>query len=72
MTEIILSEHDIKTLINKGSIKILFKNEEVLIRQSFQKDLMADICHFDKQIVDTSKNVVMHKNYVSLLQSATH
>lgn len=70
MKEIVLTEHDINVLINKGKVTALLDGEEVLVRESYRKDLMAELVNWDKQIVDVSQNVVRNKHFDSLFQSA--
>ena len=70
MNEIVLSEHDINVLINTGKVKASLNGQEVTIRQSYIKDLMAELVNWDKQIVDVSQNVVRNKHFDSLFQSA--
>lgn len=69
MNEIVLSEHEINVLINKGRVKVILNGEEVVVRQSYTKDLMAEIVNWDKQIVDVSQNIVRNKHFDSLLQN---
>ena len=70
MNEIVLSEHDINVLINTGKVKASLNGQEVTIRQSYIKDLMAELVNWDKQIVDVSQNIVRNKHFDSLFQSA--
>jgi hypothetical protein len=70
MKEIVLTEHDINVLINKGKVTALLDGEEVLVRESYRKDLRAEVINWDKQIVDVSQNVVRNKHFDSLFQSA--
>lgn len=58
MNEIVLSEHEINVLINKGRVKVILNGEEVVVRQSYTKDLRAETVNWDKQIVDVSQNIV--------------
>nr|DAS62032.1 MAG TPA: hypothetical protein [Caudoviricetes sp.] len=69
MNEIVLSEHEINVLINKGRVKVILNGEEVIVRQSYTKDLRAEIVNWDKQIVDVSQNIVRNKHYDSLFQN---
>lgn len=69
MNEIVLSEHEINVLINKGRVKVILNGEEVVVRQSYTKDLMAETVNWDKQIVDVSQNIVRNKHFDSLLQN---
>lgn len=71
MKEIVLTEHDINVLINKGKVTVLLDGEEVLVRESYRKDLRAEVINWDKQIVDVSQNIVRNKHFDSFLQSAT-
>lgn len=71
MKEIVLTEHDINVLINKGKVTALLDGEEVLVRESYRKDLRAEVINWDKQIVDVSQNIVRNKHFDSLFQSAT-
>ena len=70
MKEIVLTEHDINVLINKGKVTALLDGEEVLVRESYRKDLKAEVINWDKQIVDVSQNIVRNKHFDSFLQSA--
>ena len=70
MNEIVLSEHDINVLINTGKVKASLNGQEVTIRQSYTKDLMAELVNWDKQIVDVSQNIVRNKHFDSFFQSA--
>lgn len=69
MNEIVLSEHEINVLINKGRVKVILNGEEVVVRQSYTKDLGAETVNWDKQIVDVSQNIVRNKHFDSLLQN---
>ena len=69
MNEIVLSEHEIKVLINKGRVKVILNGEEVVVRQSYTKDLRAETVNWDKQIVDVSQNIVRNKHFDSLFQN---
>lgn len=69
MKEIVLSEHEINVLINKGRVKVILNGEEVVVRQSYTKDLRAETVNWDKQIVDVSQNIVRNKHFDSLLQN---
>ena len=69
MNEIVLSEHEINVLINKGRVKVILNGEEVIVRQSYTKDLKAETVNWDKQIVDVSQNIVRNKHFDSLLQN---
>lgn len=69
MNEIVLSEHEINVLINKGRVKVILNGEEVIVRQSYTKDLRAETVNWDKQIVDVSQNIVRNKHYDSLFQN---
>lgn len=42
MKEIVLSEHDINALINKGKVSVMIDGENAIIRQSFIKDVKAE------------------------------
>lgn len=66
MNEIVLSEHEINVLINKGRVKVILNGEEVIVRQSYTKDLRAETVNWDKQIVDVSQNIVRNKHFDSL------
>ena len=70
MKEIVLTEHDINVLINKGKVTALLDGEEVLVRESYRKDLRAEVINWDKQIVDVSQSIVRNKHFDSLFQSA--
>lgn len=69
MNEIVLSEHEINVLINKGRVKVILNGEEVIVRQSYTKDLRAETVNWDKQIVDVSQNTVRNKHFDSLFQN---
>nr|DAU42542.1 MAG TPA: hypothetical protein [Caudoviricetes sp.] len=69
MNEIVLSEHEINVLINKGRVKVILNCEEVIVRQSYTKDLRAETVNWDKQIVDVSQNIVRNKHFDSLFQN---
>ena len=69
MNEIVLSEHEINVLINKGRVKVILNGEEVIVRQSYKKDLRAETVNLDKQIVDVSQNIVRNKHFDSLSQN---
>ena len=69
MNEIVLSEHEINVLINKGRVKVILNREEVIVRQSYTKDLRAETVNWDKQIVDVSQNIVRNKHFDSLFQN---
>lgn len=69
MNEIVLSEHEINVLINKGRVKVILNGEEVIVRQSYTKDLRAETVNWDKQIVDVSQNIVRNKYFDSLFQN---
>ena len=69
MNEIVLSEHEINVLINKGRVKVVLNGEEVIVRQSYTKDLRAETVNWDKQIVDVSQNIVRNKHFDSLFQN---
>lgn len=70
MKEIVLTEHDINVLINKGKVTALLDGEEILVRESYRKDLRAEVINWDKQIIDVSQNIVRNKHFDSFLQSA--
>ena len=69
MNEIVLSEYEINVLINKGRVKVILNGEEVIVRQSYTKDLRAETVNWDKQIVDVSQNIVRNKHFDSLFQN---
>ena len=69
MNEIVLSEHEINVLINKGRVKVILNGEEVIVRQSYTNDLRAETVKWDKQIVDVSQNIVRNKHFDSLFQN---
>ena len=69
MNEIVLSEHEINVLINKGRVKVILNGEEVIVRQSYTKDLRAETVNWEKQIVDVSQNIVRNKHFDSLFQN---
>lgn len=69
MNEIVLSEHEINVLINKGRVKVILNGEEVIVRQSYTKDLRAETVNWDKQIADVSQNIVRNKHFDSLFQN---
>ncbi|MBS7864357.1 hypothetical protein QQY75_02530 [Streptococcus suis] len=68
MREIVLSEHDIKVLINKGKVRAMLEGEEVLVRESYRKDLRAEVTKWDKEIVDVSQDIVRSMPFNSLFQ----
>ncbi|HEM4740940.1 TPA: hypothetical protein U1053_000982 [Streptococcus suis] len=70
MREIVLSEHDIKVLINKGKVRVMLEGEEILVRESYRKDLRAEVIKWDKEIVDVSQDVVRNMPFNSLFQGA--
>ena len=70
MNEIVLSEHEINVLINKGRVKVILNGEEVIVRQSYTKDLRAETVNWDKQIVDVSQNIVRNKHFDSLFHNS--
>ena len=72
MNEIVLSEHEINVLINKGRVKAILNGEEVTIRQSYMKDLISETVKWDKQIVDVSQNIVRNKHFDSFFKNAAH
>lgn len=69
MNEIVLSEHDINVLINTGKVKAILNGEEVIVRQSYTKDLRVETVNWDKQIVDVSQNIVRNKHFDSFFQN---
>ena len=69
MNEIVLSEHEITVIINPGRVKVILNGEEVIVRQSYTKDLRAETVNWDKQIVDVSQNIVRNKHFDSLFQN---
>lgn len=69
MNEIVLSEHEINVLINKGRVKVILNGEEVIVRQRYTKDLRAETVNWDKQIVNVSQNIVRNKHFDSLFQN---
>ena len=69
MNEIVLSEHEINVLINKGRVKVILNGEEVIVRQSYTIDLRAETVNWDKQIVDVSQNIVRNKHFDSLFKN---
>ncbi|HGP8838355.1 TPA: hypothetical protein ACLXED_001458 [Streptococcus pneumoniae] len=54
MNEIVLSEHEINLLINKGRVKVILNGEVVTIRQRHMKNLMAETVKWEKQVIDVS------------------
>ncbi|CYV51988.1 TPA: hypothetical protein U0560_000161 [Streptococcus suis] len=70
MREIVLSEHDIKVLINKGKVRAMLEGEEILVRESYRKDLRAEVIKWDKEIVDVSQDIVRNMPFNSLFQGA--
>lgn len=70
MREIVLSEHDIKVLINKGKVRAMLEGEEILVRESYRKDLRAEVTKWDKEIVDVSQDIVRNMHFNSLFQGA--
>lgn len=69
MNEIVLSEHEINLLINKGRVKVILNEEVVTIRQRHMKDLMAETVKWGKQVIDVSQNIVRNKHFDSLFQN---
>lgn len=69
MNEIVLSEHEINLLINKGRVKVILNGEVVTIRQRYMKDLMAETVKWEKQVIDVSQNIVRNKHFDSLFQN---
>ncbi|MDG7527890.1 hypothetical protein OK427_02050 [Streptococcus pneumoniae] len=69
MNEIVLSEHEINLLINKGRVKVILNGEVVTIRQRHMKNLMAETVKWEKQVIDVSKNIVRNKHFDSLFQN---
>ncbi|WP_449449550.1 hypothetical protein [Streptococcus suis] len=70
MKEIVLSEHDIKVLINKGKVRAMLEGEEILVRESYRKDIRAEVIKWDKEIVDVSQDIVRNMPFNSLFQGA--
>lgn len=70
MDEIVLSEHDLNVLINTGKVKASLNGKEVIVRESYRKDLTDEVVKFDKQIVDVSQNIVRNKLFDTFLQNA--
>ena len=69
MNEIVLSEHEINLLINKGRVKVILNEEVVTIRQRHMKNLMAETEKGEKQVIDVSQNIVRNKHFDSLFQN---
>ncbi|MFX3656404.1 hypothetical protein ACJBPN_04545 [Streptococcus suis] len=70
MREIVLSEHDVKVLINKGKVRAMLEGEEVLVRESYRKDVRADVIKWDKEVIDVSQDIVRNMPFNSLFQGA--
>ncbi|HET2632179.1 phage protein [Streptococcus pneumoniae] len=69
MNEIVLSEHEINLLINKGRVKVILNGEVVTIRQRHMKNLMDETVKWEKQVIDVSQNIVRNKHFDSLFQN---
>lgn len=69
MNEIVLSEHEINLLINKGRVKVILNGEVVTIRQRHMKNLMVETVKWEKQVIDVSQNIVRNKHFDSLFQN---
>ncbi|HGQ1376634.1 TPA: hypothetical protein ACLYGJ_001763 [Streptococcus pneumoniae] len=69
MNEIVLSEHEINLLINKGRVKVILNGEVVTIRQRHMKNLMTETVKWEKQVIDVSQNIVRNKHFDSLFQN---
>ncbi|MDM8100944.1 hypothetical protein [Oceanobacillus oncorhynchi] len=50
---IILSEKDIARIINGGEVSVKVKDEEVIIRQSYMKDIAADMLIRTNRVMNT-------------------
>ncbi|WP_449450604.1 hypothetical protein [Streptococcus suis] len=70
MKEIVLSEHDINALINKGKVSVMIDGENAIIRQSFIKDVKAEMINWDNQVVNLSVNIVRNRHFDSFLRGS--
>lgn len=68
MKEIVLSEHDINALINKGKVSVMIDGENAIIRQSYIKDVKAEMINWDNQVVNLSDNIVRNRHFDSFLR----
>lgn len=70
MKEIVLSEHDINALINKGKVSIMIDGENAIIRQSYIKDVKAEMINWDNQVVNLSDNLVRNRHFDLFLRGS--
>ncbi|HEM3680283.1 TPA: hypothetical protein U1D15_001583 [Streptococcus suis] len=70
MKEIVLSEHDINALINKGKVSVMIDGENAIIRQSYIKDVKAEMINWDNQVVNLSDNIVRNRHFDSFLRGS--
>lgn len=70
MKEIVLSEHDINALINKGKVSVMIDGENAIIRQSYIKDVKAEMINLDNQVVNLSDNIVRNRHFDSFLRGS--
>lgn len=54
--QIILTENDIAKIINGEELKISSESEEIIIRQSYAKDILADIFVRKNRVMNTVSN----------------
>ncbi len=48
----------------------MLEGEEILVRESYRKDLRAEVIKWDKEIVDVSQDIVRNMPFNSLFQGA--
>lgn len=53
---IVLSENDIARIINGEEVSLMLKEEEVIIRQSYMKDIAADMLIRNNRVMNTISN----------------
>ncbi|HEL2363780.1 TPA: hypothetical protein TZY53_000669 [Streptococcus suis] len=70
MKEIVLSEHDVNALINKGKVSVMIDGENAIIRQSYIKDVKAEMINWDNQVVSLSDNIVRNRHFDSFLRGS--
>ncbi|HFI0646823.1 TPA: hypothetical protein ACGO1Y_001289 [Streptococcus suis] len=70
MKEIVLSEHDINVLINKGKVSVMIDGENAIIRQSYIKDVKAEMINWDNQVVNLSDKIVRDRRFDSFLRGS--
>lgn len=70
MKEIVLSEHDVNALINKGKVSVMIDGENAIIRQSYIKDVKAEMINWDNQVVNLSDNIFRNRHFDSFLRGS--